>query len=148
MSTRLALSAIAVLLALITAAPSSATELVPGEARRYAYEHVGDPEGYIVAVPKLSRYAVITDLQVATEQLSSRQAYIAYKTKRPLGIGGALIVAVVPGGLLYGAYKLRQWTLYRSELTALEEHLRDFRADATRLAASGYGDQVALAEPF
>jgi hypothetical protein len=147
MSPRLALNAIPVLFALISPLPSSASEPEQHLATVSSYEHVIDPLGFVVAVPKLSRYAVISDLQVATERLSSRQAYLAEKTERPIGIGGAIIVVVVPGGLLYGAYKLRQWTVERNELAALEDQLHDLRSDAARLAASGYGEQVALANP-
>ena len=147
MSPRLALNAITVLFALISPLASAADEPEPRLLEVCNYEHVLDPNGFLVAVPKLSRHAVISDLQVATDWLRGRQAYLAEKTERPLGIGGTIVVVVVPGGLLYGAYKLKQWTQERSELATLADQLSDLRADAARLTASGYGEQVALANP-
>jgi hypothetical protein len=106
-----------------------------------------DDQGFTTCLPVLTNSQLLTQVEKLRQQLASEQRELAgfLESNRPTG-KDALIVAIMPGGLLYAAYKLNKVQQAKRHLALVDDHLADFGRDLIALETMATERMVAQAQ--
>lgn len=83
-----------------------------------------DPNGLVAQVPTVAREVLVKRIMKLRASLVRHEGELeeAVEDKR-LGIGDAIITAIVPGGLLYASYRKHEWDQAKDRLARVSDQI-------------------------
>ncbi len=91
---------------------------------------VAAPDQFIIQLADIDREALIEQVGVLRSQLIQRkQALIQNVADKKLNGNDAFITVIMPGGLLYAAYKKIRYEQAKNELARISADIEEFSGD-------------------
>jgi hypothetical protein len=104
-----------------------------------------DQDRFIVQLPNVDREALIAQVEMLRSQLIQRkQVLLDIVAEKKLDSGDALIMILMPGGLLYAGYKKVRYEQAVNELSHVSADIEEFSGDL--LAMQSTSVPVAVAQ--
>jgi hypothetical protein len=93
-------------------------------AQLVVWAQLTDRDGLVTQVPRVDRAVLLKRMTELRRRLSRHEEELedAVEEKR-LGVGDAIITAVIPGGLLYAGYRKHEWDEARDSLARVRKQL-------------------------
>lgn len=105
---------------------------------------VAAPNPFVIQLPVVDREALAAQISVLRSQLIQRkQALVQIITDNELDSSDAVIMTIIPGGLIYAGYKKATCEQAKNELASVSADIEEFSGDLLALQSGSASAVIA-----